>query len=894
MSYSILIGELFLRFKFSVVMAAYNSEKYIAEAIDSLINQSIGFKDNIQLVIVNDSSSDDTVNIALKYQEMYPENIVIISNDENHGAAYTRNIGLKYIEGEIVNFLDSDDKISSNTFKIVYDFLNKHNEVNIASIPIYFFGSKKGSHLLNYKFYKTQIINLFERPDFIQLSAASSFFRANCIENHEFNENLRVSEDPFFINQLLLKNPKIAYIDEGRYYYRKETSQNSLLTSAAGEKSYYQSRIGEFYLGLIKSSFKYYDNVPEFIQQVMIYDLNWLFNIKDINIFLEPDEIKDLYRKLIEILSYIDDNVIVNQRFMKDFLKVHVLLLKNFGTDYLDKNYDLNNDILDYLNLDKVFLDIIEFKSRDEIYILGQYKTFDKKENEIFAVLDGKQEIKTTKVDSQVIESYSLSYNYGYTIGFEITLPVCEKISFKSNLKELEIDYNPTSRLTRTGKYMLSRHYLVVDNLNYISIIDRKFKNTVILETKTLKSYWDNKEQGWRTGIILRILFFILYPFYKNRHIWIHMDLPNRAEDNGVEFFKHVPKNEGITHYFAIEKSSDENSKAMRKNKFKRLLSLNPPNENYLEIKKYGNVLDYGSMKHRLYTLFAERIISSQPDNYILYPFWDNFTHLAGLLKSKNVFLQHGVTKDNISYWLNKYNKNLKLIVTVSDKEKKSFHDSSYVYEKDVIQVLGFPRFDSLEKLEDKKEIILMPTWRQIFADLNKNQFKNTTFFKEFNKILNDSDLINFIDSKGYKLVFKPHPNLIRFMDTFDKHSNVGFDFNTRSYKDIFNHSSVLITDFSSVFFDFAYLKKPIIYYHYDNANYHFDLKKSYFKYDTMGFGPVTTNFHELKQTLIKTIETECELKEEYKLRIDNFFEFIDRNNSNRVLIAIQKIDDYY
>ena len=85
--------------------------------------------------------------------------------------------------------------------------------------------------------------------------------------------------------------------------------------------------------------------------------------------------------------------------------------------------------------------------------------------------------------------------------------------------------------------------------------------------------------------------------------------------------------------------------------------------------------------------------------------------------------------------------------------------------------------------------------------------------------------------------MFSPHPNLYRYIDLFDINEDVEIDY-VKTYQEIFNESALLITDFSTVAFDFSYLKKPIIYYQYAKEH-HFDLDSGYFKYDSMGFGEV-------------------------------------------------------
>ena len=887
-------------FKFSVVMAAYNSENDIAEALDSIINQSLDFKDNIQIIVVNDASKDGTKDVVQKYCEEYPQNIILINNESNQGAAGTRNVGLSEVQGEYVNFLDSDDTISKNTFKTVYDFLTEHEDVDIVSIPIYFFGDRQGEHVLNYKYEKTQIVDLLKNPDYIQLSGASSFFRASKIKNHRFSTELEVSEDPLFINQLLLKNPKMGFIREGRYNYRKNNQQSSLISSSVYKKSYFTSRIDNYFLKIINDALEVCGEVPKFIQHLVAYDLYWLVNVQSIGDLLDEDELKVLYSKLVKILSYIDYDVIYNMRFGVDFLKAHMLLIKHFKEDYL--NYEFSNfrleghlreELLENFVLNQVRLDIFEFKNKNEIYISGIYKSLLPQESDLYVILDDKELIPVSEIEYPQRDSSSLDYYYGHNHCFEVTIPVSNKISFKTNEKDLIMGYNPPSRISKFSKYKLSRDYIALDCEDHIEVTNKTFFNVLKNELKILKTMLSGRNRGWRTGVLLRLLYFVSYPFFINKRIWIFGDLPDSADDNGFKFFQYALNfEEDVEKYFVVKKSHNNYLQLSGFEKFKVLFGLDKPNSEYLKVEKAGPVIPYGSIKHRFYSLYAELIISSHPDNPIIYPFWGNFGHLAGLVRSKTVFLQHGVTLHDVSFWLNKFDKNLAMLVTVSKKEYGSFLQSNYGYSEDIIKLCGFPRFDYLERLEDKKEIVIMPTWRRKYNMVGEDEFVKSELFESFNTLLNDEELINYLNSKGYKLVFKPHPNLIKFIDSFDRHPLV--EFSDKTYADIFNHSSMLITDFSSVAFDFAYLKKPLIYYHYDIDEFHFDLDEAYFKYDTMGFGPIVQTPYDLKSHIIDLVDNECQMDDLYKSRVDDFFEYTDKNNCRRVLDEIKKIDNYY
>ena len=878
-------------FKIAVVMAVYNKEKYVAEAIESIINQTLGFKKNIQLILVNDKSTDSTLEILEEYQDKWPENITLITNDINMGSAHSRNVGLEHVDAKYVNFCDSDDIMSKDAFRTAYNFLEKYWEVNIASIPIYYFGVKRGAHNLNFKYEKDQIINVITDPQYIQLSGASAFFRYEKLKKFRFNENLRVSEDALLINQLLFENPIIGFLSKPKYYYRKDGSQNSLITSSASTKSYFTSRIDEYFMNLISYSTEKIGKVPGFIQYVLMYDLQWIVEIRKIEPLLSSDEVKTLYDKIIEILQVIDEEVILNQMSIPAALKAHVILMKRHGWDYLkDKT-----NVIDNFKLNTLFIDNFQFLNDHEVKIDGMLTNFTK-DTKIIAEIDG-EEIPAQMIHYPQRDNYSLSFNYGFNHCFRVVLPFKSnsKIRFKTQNAPLNIGYAQTSRLNEISCFKLSNSHLAIAADNEIAIADKKVPFTLKLEIKTMLKMLKSRSQGWVTGVLLRMLSILAYPFYRKKHIWLFMDLPEVAGDNALELFKYVNSIEtNVRTYFVLEKSSQDEYEYLTGSplqKFKRLMGFTKPSDQFSEIQKIGNVLAYRSLKHRLFTLFSEFIITSHPDNTIIYPFWGNYAHISGLLRSKTVFLQHGVTKDNVSEWLNEFDKPLAMLACVSDSEKESFKNPDYGYSQDIIRTLGFPRFDRLSD-DNKKQIVLMPSWRRQLDQLSPADFARTDFYRIFNELLTDDELIDFARENGYTLIFKPHRNLHKFIDTFTKRPEVKFDLNLENYTETFNNASLIITDYSSIAFDIAYMKKPLIYYQFDN--YHFDVESAYFQYERDGFGPVAKNHDELKKHVIGLIENGCVMGDVYQKRVDDFFKYRDKNNSKRVYEEISRLDTYY
>ena len=191
------------QYRISVIIPIYNVEKYIEETIQSVINQTIGFKENIQLILINDGSPDNSEAICLKYKSMYPENVIYIAQ-ENAGVSNARNNAKKYAKGELVTFLDSDDKWSRNSFKCIYDFWKKHKEVKVITCKMKFFDAKKGDHPLNYKYEKNKIVDIRKDYKYIQSSTCSCFVERDTLKNYEYDATIKYSEDTKLINQILL------------------------------------------------------------------------------------------------------------------------------------------------------------------------------------------------------------------------------------------------------------------------------------------------------------------------------------------------------------------------------------------------------------------------------------------------------------------------------------------------------------------------------------------------------------------------------------------------------------------------------------------------------------------------------------------------------------------
>ena len=148
---------------YSIVSACYNVAPYIDEFIDSIVKQTLSFNNNIQLILVNDGSTDKTYEKMEKWAKKYPANIQIITQ-KNSGQSAARNTGLKYAKNTWVGFIDPDDFVDVHLFRRIDYFLEKHSNQDICMVGmniVQFIESGLGfyhNHPLNYKFKKRENI----------------------------------------------------------------------------------------------------------------------------------------------------------------------------------------------------------------------------------------------------------------------------------------------------------------------------------------------------------------------------------------------------------------------------------------------------------------------------------------------------------------------------------------------------------------------------------------------------------------------------------------------------------------------------------------------------------------------------------------------------------------
>lgn len=375
--------------------------------------------------------------------------------------------------------------------------------------------------------------------------------------------------------------------------------------------------------------------------------------------------------------------------------------------------------------------------------------------------------------------------------------------------------------------------------------------------------------------IIIPAMIYKIYLKIINKKIWLVCEERDAARDNGYHFYKYVRtyhKEKNI--YYAIDKDSSD----------------------YNKVKKYGNIIQYGSLKHWLYYLSANKNISTQkagnPAPVLFY-----VLHVYLNLFNNRIFLQHGITKDNMK-WLY-YNETKFKIFICGAQDEYEYIQKNFGYPNDHIKYTGLARFDNLYNNNiNKKQILIIPTWRSwLGRDTNllnvKQNFKETNYYINWSKLLSDKKFNDFIKKENIIVYFYPHIEMQKYINDFDINSkNIKIVDNSKiDIQTLLKESSLMITDFSSVYMDFAYMKKPIIYYQFDKEEYRKkQYQEGYFKYETDGFGPICETYITAVDRIIEYIKNDYSVEKKYLDRMDKFYLLHDQNNCKRIYDVIDTL----
>lgn len=791
-------------FNYTIISAVFNNEKYLDTYFKSIIGQSLNFKKNIKIILVDDGSTDKSAKIINAWQKKFPDNIFYIYQ-LNSGQAAARNNGLDYVNDGWVTFIDADDFIDKNYFLHIDNALKDESIKFFASkMIIYIENNDSFSDTQNLSYcFKDNIykVSAKDLKDKIQLSASSATFEVKTIKENNlyFNTFIKPNfEDGNFVLNYLhtIKNYNAWFSPDSIYYYRVREDNSSTTNN--------QWKVKEKYLNVFEYGFiptlKMYNTengIPKYIQRAILhYLIQYIKNILSVpdNLsILNIEEKNKFLTNLKQAFYYIDASTI-------------------FSFNQSGNNYFYKVGMLEFFNK----------KSSDykQVYVTG----YDETKNLIRLKIIGK-------------ENFSICIN----------------------------DVEEFPYFTKIIKHYFADEVFTLEKILWIPGNLENDKLTVKINGVNAKIVY-NKSFDKELNL---------------NNSWVFIDQDVKADDNAEHLYRYVKnKYSYITTYFLLRKDSKD---------WDRLW-----NEGF-------NLVDFDSQDAKDILENASKIISSHADSY-LNKYFNKFNN------KKFIFLQHGVIKDDLSKWLNTRDF-ISLFVTSTLEEYKSIalsSESKYIFTTKEVVLTGLPRYDKLlEHSVSKKKILIMPTWRSSIVGKTlpnsslrefNPEFFNSQFANFWGKLLYSSELYDLCKLYDYEVFLLPHFNI----EVYLKLLNIPSYINLLSYENldiqkIFKEASLLITDYSSVAFDFAILDKPIIYYQFDideifNGSHTY--QQGYFNYSESAFGDIAYDYNQLINYIKICLKTDCMQSVKYHNRVEETFKYKDLNNCERVYKSIIQLDE--
>nr|MCR5654456.1 CDP-glycerol glycerophosphotransferase family protein [Lachnospiraceae bacterium] len=731
----------------------------------------------------------------------------------------------------------------------------------------------------------------------------------------DFDENMASGEDLKYVLEVMRGCNTIGVVADTVYMYRRRSNgQQSLVQSESNKPKTFTENLHNLVYHFV-DQYPEGEQIPRFLQFNLMSFLQWrIMEVKHVIEALGHEEGAAYYTDVLELLKRFDDDIILGQKKL-NWVYFYSIFRHKYGEDFrmvkegnriLVKGGD--TEVKDVSRV-QINLEIMEYEG-GELYLSVFYPNMDdpafsldlnvKYKGEIFAPFK--------VMDAREIENPIEAYGHRKRCEFKFPLgEVTEKeeirFLFSGKAGSVQCEKIRVGRLTpfmaaSRYEYVIYDDYMITHPLNHMYVekstpakhfkqeqlfrlaIEKKIVDAV--RKKGLAYLETGQYEDFRKTLRLRAKYF-MKKRSKDREIWLITDRPGTAGDNGEALFRYLcrkrPKH--IDVYYALARESKD----------------------YGKLSAIGKVLEYRSERHILIHMLADKIISSQADEFVRDICWGTSMKLRDLYRAKQVFLQHGITKDDISGWLNRYNKNLKMFVTAGKAEYDSILNGDYDYDEKVVALTGFPRFDRLEPAkETEKSILIMPTWRQYISsklDIKTGvwqynvMLRESEFFARYNAILKDEKLLSLMREHGYKFKLVLHPAMRANASDFAKSDVVEILGEDVEYRKLFAESAAMITDYSSTAFDFAYLGKPVIYYQFDEEEFfeNHTYTKGYWDYRTMGFGPVITEHENLVKETERLLLTGCEQTETYHARVDAFFAYRDKDNCKRVCEWIENMD---
>lgn len=862
--------------------------------------KSLEIQDADPQVIIFDATGDAVHHLNSISQDMHHRCSII--NAEGVSMADAFNQGLDIANGRFICFIDDDAAYDAGSFLTVKSAFHEYNSVKAVSLRPIYTSLQDGEQQYMISPQASGIYSITENPDNFQFNSKAFFFYTEDVKALRFSDGLGVECCNKFLIDYFLIHDCYTYIAEKSVKYQKATECDQSNFAEQMHKKWYSDNAEMFLLQYARKSGEISETKKTWLQMAVYYLLSIRFrnNYQSKNKFvLSKEEALAFFDIAGRILETIDDEIIMTRLKFRSYVldRTIRLFLMRLKFRSLGMPYRLSEKdgffCFDYgdgrltkginTKKEKVQIYTMHYESGclEIDFRISADKVFDKENIDVKVTCDGKE------AEIREIEDYPLLKCFGLTIlkryGGHLSIPIDLnrkeqhiEFSFSHNGEDYALQVQGTRSASKVGKdgsyWKICKGHIVYPKGSILIIQSVSLLDLLMRERRFYREHKkDNKNnKKIRTKFFHRWSMILAKKFCRKR-IWITFDKLYKAGDNGEYIYHYIHDNvRGVKIYYVMFQDSAD---------YKRLK------------QEKANILIHNSWKCHVMLAIAEVVLATHPSvwEYCGFP-KEDIPIYKDLLEARPVCIQHGLTTMNIAQYQCRIYDDTRLYCCATNCEAENIKRPIFGYNNSNIRMTGLARFDGLRNAA-QKQILITPTWRRniVNAGIAFNQkkynenFRSTEYFRLYNSLINDTRLIECAKTNGYRIIFLLHPAMSSQINDFDRNDYVELMQATGSmnYEKILTESTLMVTDYSSVQFDFAYMRKPIIYYHPETLPPQYE--QGMFDYETMGFGPIIQRHEALIDSICYYIEGGCTVEGEYNERIDDFFAFKDFNNCERI-----------
>lgn len=807
----------------------------------------------------------------------------------------------QHVTEEYVTYIYGGDKFSDQAFSQLKENIKKYPNACILMLRKKMHDGTYGPFAQDPSSKTVISENLRKKFHCHPIYFGGTILKTALFQSEKFCPELGLEAERAFFLIVCAEQKSVVFLNHELYYSSRAQEGDETFFENIYQEAWYKESFEQFWIPFLKEMQEKYGQVPMFIQYQFMFTVKSRIdsNLNNRNKHVIPggQEVACLER-IGKALQYIDDDVIfncykLNECQVADSVKWVYGILK-YGKDFkFEKRY--LSGLPYYGSCNTVFNQIANLKTN--ILFMNYEDGYLKIDgtvhpilysmaNEVYFMFDGK------KYTMQYNGRYALTKVFGVSLyknhSFHVELPMdsvkdCHLFCFANFGDEsIKINFSYESHFSRMSGAFENSYWCFGHDKLYMAVKSESGMRIRMITKKEQKKQehelskemiLSRSKRAW-LFFAIRKVYFMMRPIMKRKPIWMYIDKIYKGGDSSEYLYRYASaKKDGIKHYYLIDKHAMD----------------------YKRLKKAGyKPLVRGSIKHRLVFLMADMMVISNStvfafNNYGL----PNSSYVRDIVDFHVCCVQHGMSVQKIAVAQNRLRDNTRLYFCASKYEIENLSKPIYDYVGyDALKLTGVPRYDGLVN-DDKKQIMISPTWRMQAAVPVKTSegeqrdynplFKESSYFKVFNALINDPRLIEAAKKYGYRIKYVLHPIVSAQVNDFDKNDYVDVipAVGDMSYETMFRESSLMVTDFSGIQFDFAYMRKPLVYLHHRDIPQHYE--EGTFFYDTMAFGEIAHDNDELIDLLCEYMANGCKMKEEYVRRADDFFYYRDHNNCKRI-----------